>query len=126
MRLDSIDGSCPSRGHLDRIIPTGSVANPGKECEPFNLVLYFYVFLLAVLGGFSPNAHSGLSPGGAGVGGGSASGSTCGGSPAGAPRPRFDEDVQLPLIKVVVLGAPGVGKTSLVTVKAKKTFKCFY
>ncbi len=67
------------------------------------------------MGGFSPNTHSGLSP--AVIGGGSVSGSTCGGSPAGAPRPRFDEDVQMPLIKVVVLGAPGVGKTSLVTVK---------
>ena len=30
---------------------------------------------------------------------------------------RFDEDVKLPLIKVVVLGAPGVGKTSVVKVK---------
>lgn len=29
---------------------------------------------------------------------------------------RFDEDVNLPLIKVVVLGAPGVGKTSVVKV----------
>ena len=29
---------------------------------------------------------------------------------------RFDEDVKLPLIKVVVLGAPGVGKTSVVKV----------
>lgn len=27
---------------------------------------------------------------------------------------RFDEDVSLPLVKVVVLGAPGVGKTSIV------------
>jgi hypothetical protein len=31
--------------------------------------------------------------------------------------PRFDEDVQLPLIKVVVLGAQGVGKTALVKVR---------
>jgi hypothetical protein len=30
---------------------------------------------------------------------------------------RFDEDVNLPLVKVVVLGAPGVGKTSIVKVK---------
>ena len=30
--------------------------------------------------------------------------------------PRFDEDVELPLIKVVVLGASGVGKTALVKV----------
>ena len=29
---------------------------------------------------------------------------------------RFDEDVNLPLIKVVVLGAPAVGKTSVVKV----------
>ena len=29
---------------------------------------------------------------------------------------RFDEDVNLPLVKVVVLGAPGVGKTSVVKV----------
>ena len=31
--------------------------------------------------------------------------------------PRFDEDVQLPLIKVVVLGATGVGKTAVVQVR---------
>ena len=31
--------------------------------------------------------------------------------------PRYDEDVELPLIKVVVLGAPGVGKTALVKVR---------
>ena len=30
---------------------------------------------------------------------------------------RFDEDVNLPLVKVVVLGAPGVGKTSVVKVR---------
>ena len=30
--------------------------------------------------------------------------------------PRFDEDVEMPLIKVVVLGASGVGKTALVKV----------
>ena len=34
--------------------------------------------------------------------------------------PRFDEDVELPLIKVVVLGASGVGKTALVKVQTKK------
>lgn len=63
------------------------------------------------------NPSAGLVPGMApGAGDGSASGSTCGGSPARGPRPRFDEDVELPLIKVVVLGAPGVGKTSLVMV----------
>ncbi len=54
-----------------------------------------------------------------------------GGSPGGGASPlagsnsqlngacnqkRFDEDVNLPLIKVVVLGAPGVGKTSVVKV----------
>ena len=32
---------------------------------------------------------------------------------------RFDEDVNLPLVKVVVLGAPGVGKTSVVKVSKK-------
>ena len=65
-------------------------------------------------GSFSPGGPSGLAPGGGSGSGGP--GSTCGGSPAGAPRPRFDEDVNLPLIKVVVLGAPGVGKTSIVKV----------
>ena len=35
----------------------------------------------------------------------------------GFPPPRYDEDVKLPLIKVVVLGAPGVGKTALVKVR---------
>ena len=34
---------------------------------------------------------------------------------------RFDEDVNLPLIKVVVLGAPGVGKTSVVKVRQRHT-----
>ena len=66
-------------------------------------------------GSFSPGGPSGLAPGGGNGSGGP--GSTCGGSPAGAPRPRFDEDVNLPLIKVVVLGAPGVGKTSIVKVR---------
>ena len=66
-------------------------------------------------GSFSPGGPSGLAPaGGSGSGG---PGSTCGGSPAGGARPRFDEDVNLPLIKVVVLGAPGVGKTSIVKVR---------
>lgn len=36
---------------------------------------------------------------------------------SGRPPKRFDEDVMLPLIKLVVLGAPGVGKTSLVKVR---------
>ena len=36
---------------------------------------------------------------------------------------RFDEDVNLPLVKVVVLGAPGVGKTSVV--KVNKTYVCY-
>lgn len=31
--------------------------------------------------------------------------------------PRFDEDVNISLVKVVVLGAPGVGKTSIVKVR---------
>jgi hypothetical protein len=67
-------------------------------------------------GSFSPGGPSGLAPtaGGSGSGG---PGSASGGSPAGANRPRFDEDVNLPLIKVVVLGAPGVGKTSIVKVR---------
>ena len=34
--------------------------------------------------------------------------------------PRFDEDVELPLIKVVVLGASGVGKTALVKVAPRR------
>ena len=34
---------------------------------------------------------------------------------------RFDEDVNLPLIKVVVLGAPAVGKTSVVKVRKSCT-----
>ena len=38
----------------------------------------------------------------------------------GQQQRRFDEDVNLPLIKVVVLGAPAVGKTSVVKVKALK------
>ena len=37
--------------------------------------------------------------------------------------PRFDEDVELPLIKVVVLGASGVGKTALVKVGLKQLTK---
>ena len=49
-------------------------------------------------------ASPGGGPGGPGTGFG------------GAPR-RFDEDVELPLIKVVVLGAAGVGKTALVKVR---------
>ena len=35
----------------------------------------------------------------------------------GGQQRRFDEDVNLPLIKVVVLGAPAVGKTSVVKVR---------
>ena len=38
-----------------------------------------------------------------------------GGSTPNSQR-RYDEDVNLPLIKVVVLGASGVGKTSVVKV----------
>ena len=39
----------------------------------------------------------------------------------GVPHPpRFDEDVQLPLIKVAVLGARGVGKTALVQVRRQE------
>ena len=37
--------------------------------------------------------------------------------------PRFDEDVELPLIKVVVLGASGVGKTALVKVRIRQLTK---
>ncbi len=37
----------------------------------------------------------------------------------GCPPPRLDEAVEMPLIKVVVLGAPGVGKTALVKVRVK-------
>ena len=70
----------------------------------------------------------GSSTGGAGPGGGSlaaaASSAVIGAVPAtttprdrGLPPPRFDEDVQLPLIKVAVLGAAGVGKTSLIKVR---------
>lgn len=35
----------------------------------------------------------------------------------GVPPPRYDEHVKFRLIKVVVLGAPGVGKTALVRVR---------
>ena len=37
---------------------------------------------------------------------------------SGTNQRRFDEDVNLPLIKVVVLGAPAVGKTSVVRVSS--------
>jgi len=66
--------------------------------------------------GLTSNVSNVLSPGLAVMCEGFVQGSTSGGSPAPGIRPRFDEDVQLPLIKVVVLGAPGVGKTSLVMV----------
>ncbi len=49
------------------------------------------------------------------------------GSAAGAaicPR-RPDEDVELPLIKVVVLGAAGVGKTALVKVRKRTSLSPF-
>ena len=39
---------------------------------------------------------------------------------------RFDEDVNLPLVKVVVLGAPGVGKTSVVKVNTYISIICLY
>lgn len=80
-------------------------------------------------GSFSPGAgpsSSGLLPvaaGGAGVcSGGLALAASSAVGAASAPTqssgvqnpPRFDEDVEMPLIKVVVLGASGVGKTALV------------
>jgi len=73
-------------------------------------------------GGLSPNVGlpgplvSG-SPGGTSgpLGGISpASGSNLVVGASGTNQRRFDEDVNLPLIKVVVLGAPAVGKTSVV------------
>lgn len=60
-----------------------------------------------------PLASGGSPVNNAGGGGPSPSGSIIGGN-----QRRFDEDVNLPLIKVVVLGAPGVGKTSVVKVNA--------
>lgn len=59
----------------------------------------------------------------AGAGGSPVNNAANGGpSPSGSiivgNQRRFDEDVNLPLIKVVVLGAPGVGKTSVVKVNA--------
>ena len=77
-------------------------------------------------GGLSPNMGlpgplvSG-SPGGTSgpLGGISpASGSNLVVGASGTNQRRFDEDVNLPLIKVVVLGAPAVGKTSVVRVSA--------
>ena len=41
---------------------------------------------------------------------------------SGTNQRRFDEDVNLPLIKVVVLGAPAVGKTSVVRVSSPILF----
>ena len=81
-------------------------------------------------GGLSPNVGlpgplvSG-SPGGTSgpLGGISpASGSNLVVGASGTNQRRFDEDVNLPLIKVVVLGAPAVGKTSVVRVSSHFLF----
>ena len=88
------------------------------------------------LGGGNSSFGSGLNQGGGGGGNGAApplvGGSTSalpgglsahslGAGPQGngssAHQKRFDEDVNLSLVKVVVLGATGVGKTSLVKVR---------
>ena len=76
-------------------------------------------------GGGRSSGPGGLSLGGRGFGGG---GSSHGGSQQltqSGQRPRFDEDADLTLIKVVVLGAPGVGKTSIVKVLNCATFDFF-
>ena len=70
------------------------------------------------------------SPMSTGIGLGGAAGSGGGGSSIGGSqqlnhghyRPRFDEDTELSLIKVVVLGARGVGKTSIVKVRSQAHF----
>ena len=90
------------------------------------------------LGGGNSSCGSGLNQGAGGGGGGNGAapplvgGSTSalpgglsahslGAGPQGngssAHQKRFDEDVNLSLVKVVVLGATGVGKTSLVKVR---------
>ena len=79
-------------------------------------------------GGRGLSSHTGPSGGLVSISPGTASGAIGGLSPAsgsnlvlgssGTNQRRFDEDVNLPLIKVVVLGAPTVGKTSVVRVSA--------
>ena len=77
-------------------------------------------------GGRGLSSHTGPSGGLVSISPGTASGAIGGLSPASGSnlvlgssatnQRRFDEDVNLPLIKVVVLGAPTVGKTSVVRV----------
>ena len=62
--------------------------------------------------------HNFVTPGGISP----ASGSNLVVGASGTNQRRFDEDVNLPLIKVVVLGAPAVGKTSVVRVSSPFLF----
>jgi len=68
----------------------------------------------AVVGAAALPAAAASSPSGRG-------GSSTGGASDQVRPPRFDEHVQLPLIKVAVLGAAGVGKTALVKVRQEET-----
>ena len=82
-------------------------------CPADNIDTALEASLTSARAGGRLSSHTGLPSGGSPVNGNAAGGSSV--NNLGVYQ-RFDEDVKLPLIKVVVLGAPGVGKTSVVKV----------
>ena len=79
-------------------------------------MVYEHPIRLSSYTGGLPTIQSGGSPLAGASPGASISGQGTSIATSAVNQRRFDEDVTLPLIKVVVLGAPGVGKSSVVKV----------